>query len=124
MTLLGKWRDEPGMIDSYSFGSLVIDGKRYTSDVIIYPHRVDSHWWRLQGHLLQLEDLREVLDFDPEVLIVGTGHSGLMKIAPETERFFRESPIELVVKLTEEACQTYNHLHRSKKTVVALHLTC
>ena len=112
------------MIDSYSFGNIVIEGKRYTSDVIIYPHQVDSNWWRLQGHLLQLEDLREIIDFSPELLIVGTGHSGLMKIAPETERFFRESPIELVVQPTAEACQTYNRLHGQKKIVAALHLTC
>ena len=112
------------MIDSYSFGNIVINGEKYTSDVIIYPHQVDSHWWRLQGHLLQLEDLREVIDFSPELLIVGTGNSGLMKIAPETAKFFQESPIELVVQLTAEACQTYNRLHRSKKAAAALHLTC
>ena len=112
------------VIDSYSFGNIVINGKRYTSDVIIYSHRVESHWWRLQGHLLQLEDLKEVIDFSPELLIVGTGDSGLMKIAPETEKFFRESSIELVVQRTTEACETYNRLHGDKKTVAALHLTC
>lgn len=112
------------VIDSYSFGNIVINGKRYTSDVIIYPHRVESHWWRLQGHLLQLEDLQAVIDFSPELLIVGTGDSGLMKIAPETEKFFRESPIELVVQRTTEACETYNRFHGDKKTVAALHLTC
>ena len=112
------------VIDSYSFGNIVINGKRYTSDVIIYPHRVEGRWWRLQGHLLQLEDLQEVIDFSPELLIVGTGHSGLMKIAPETESFFRESSIELVVQRTTEACETYNRLHGDKKTVAALHLTC
>ena len=112
------------MIDSYSFGNIVINGKRYTSDVIIYPQRVESRWWRLQGHLLQLEDLKEVIDFSPELLIIGTGDSGLMKIAPETESFFRESPIELVVQRTSAACETYNRLHGDKKTVAALHLTC
>jgi len=29
-------------IDSYSFGRIVIDGQVYTSDVIIYPDRVDA----------------------------------------------------------------------------------
>lgn len=27
------------MIDSYEFGAIVINGKRYSSDVIIYPGR-------------------------------------------------------------------------------------
>jgi len=29
-------------IESYGFGEIVIDGRRYSSDVIVYPERVDS----------------------------------------------------------------------------------
>ena len=43
-------------IDSYSFGRIVINGKTYTSDVIIFPDKVDASWWRKEGHLLQLAD--------------------------------------------------------------------
>lgn len=34
------------MINSYDFGRIVVDGKAYTSDVIIFPDRVNSYWWR------------------------------------------------------------------------------
>ncbi len=53
-------------IDSYSFGRIVINGKTYTSDVIIYPGRVDASWWRKEGHLLQLEDVAEALQAKPD----------------------------------------------------------
>ena len=47
------------MIDSYSFGEIVINGKRYTSDVIIFSDSVDDNWWRKSGHLLHKDDLKE-----------------------------------------------------------------
>ena len=58
-------------IDSYRFGEIVIDGRRHSKDVIIYPDRVRGHWWRKEGHFLALEDLAEVLQAPPEVLVVG-----------------------------------------------------
>ena len=39
-------------IDRYAFGNIVIDGKAYTKDVIIFPDRVYSPWWRKDGHFL------------------------------------------------------------------------
>jgi hypothetical protein len=50
---MGTWM----MITSYDFGHIIIDGKRYTSDLIVFPDRVKVGWWRKEGHRLQLEDL-------------------------------------------------------------------
>lgn len=112
------------MIDSYSFGRIVIDGKTYTSDVILYPEKVYSNWWRRCGHLLQKEDLEDVIKYKPEVLIVGTGANGLMKIHEETKRFVESMGIRLIALETSEACETYNELRYKKKVVAAFHLTC
>jgi len=112
------------VIDAYSFGRIRIDGRDYTSDVIIYPGRVDASWWRRQGHLLQLADLADVLREPPEVLVVGTGASGVMKVTPEVEEIAAELGIRLLVRRSPEACQEYNRLHRESRTVACLHLTC
>ena len=32
------------MINSYDFGRIVIDGNAFTTDVIIFPDRVDAEW--------------------------------------------------------------------------------
>ena len=31
-------------IDDYRFGRIVIDGRAYTSDLILLPHRVVENW--------------------------------------------------------------------------------
>jgi hypothetical protein len=112
------------MIDSYSFGSIVINGKHYSSDVIIYKDRVNSSWWRREGHRLHVEDLEEIINQKPEVLIIGTGASGLMRVPAETADYIKSRGIELIIKSTEEACKLYNKLHETKNTIAALHLTC
>ncbi|HIE53378.1 MAG TPA: hypothetical protein EYP85_16620 [Armatimonadetes bacterium] len=112
------------MIESYSFGSIAIDGRRYTADVIVYPDRVDASWWRKEGHRLDPADLQEALAAQPEVLVVGTGCYGCMKVPPETAEFVRQQGVELIAARTSEAVQKYNALASSKRVVAALHLTC
>jgi hypothetical protein len=103
---------------------MVIDGKTYTSDIILYPDKVDDNWWRKSGHLLQKEDLRDVIKYNPEILIVGTGAYGLMKILDETKQFLKVEGIELIFEKTKESCKIYNELKDKKKIVAAFHITC
>ena len=74
------------VIDSYHFGEIVIEGRKYSSDVVIFPDRVRHNWRRKTGHELCLEDIAEVITESPEVLIVGTGASGLVRVLPEVEQ--------------------------------------
>jgi hypothetical protein len=112
------------MIDSYDFGRIVINGRRYTTDLIVFPDHVKDGWWRKEGHSLHIKDLDEAVQEEPEVLIVGTGYSGLMKIPAETREYIESKGIELIAQRTAEACKTFNSLVKSKKVVAALHLTC
>jgi hypothetical protein len=112
------------MIESYDFGRIVIDGRKFGSDVVIFPDRIDGNWWRKEGHTLSVDDVKEILEAKPEVLVVGTGYSGLMKIHPQTEQCLRSSGIELIAARTEKACKIYNELHNSRRVVAAFHLTC
>ena len=113
------------MIDSYSFGRIVIDERRYTADVIVFPDRVLDNWWRKEGHRLHVEDLKEAFEAKPDVLIVGTGYYGLVKVPPETKKHIETQGIRLVIQPTTEACKTYNRLEKPGMTIVAaLHLAC
>jgi len=112
------------MIDSYDFGRIVINGKRYNSDLIVFPDKVRDGWWRKEGHRLHVEDLKDVLEAKPEVLVVGTGYSGLMRVPHETRKYVESEGIELIAQNTAEACETLNRLVKSRKVVAALHLTC
>jgi hypothetical protein len=111
-------------IDSYSFGRIVIDGKTYTSDVIIYPGRIDASWWRKEGHLLQLTDLGEALRAKPDVLIIGTGYAGVMRVPRETVDRIAGQGIEVKVERTSKAVGLYNELRGARTVIAALHITC
>jgi hypothetical protein len=112
------------MIESYSFGRIVIDGRTYTSDVIVYPERVEDNWIRKAGHRLDPDDLKELLEEGPRTVIVGTGSSGLVDVPLETLRFLESKGFEVLVQRTDEACETYNRLSPKGPVVAALHLTC
>lgn len=111
-------------IDSYRFGQVEIEGQTYLSDLIIYPDRIDAHWWRKEGHSLHLEDLSAVAEARPDLLLVGTGRFGMMRIPQETKDFLASLGIALLAEDTEKACETFNRLRDEKKVVFALHLTC
>lgn len=111
-------------IDSYSFGRIVVEGATYTSDLIIYPERVEANWCRREGHLLQLEDLQGIIEYKPQTIVVGTGAYALMRVATQTRDDIGALRIELVCKPTEEACRIYNEISSSDRVVACLHLTC
>jgi len=111
-------------IDSYSFGRIVINGKTYTSDVIIYPDRVDAAWWRKEGHLLQHADVADALQAKPDVFVIGTGAAGVMRVPRETVDRIAGQGIEVKVERTAKAVEVYNDLQGTKIVIAALHITC
>lgn len=112
-------------IDHYSFGKIIINGKTYTSDVIIYPERVNPSWWRKEGHLLQIPDLEEVMASKVSVLIIGNGFYGTMRVPEEVLNHLKSKGIEAHVADTRGAVKLYNEMtSRGQVIVAALHLTC
>jgi len=111
-------------VEHYSFGKITINGKTYTSDVIIYPGRVDSSWWRKEGHSLYIVDLTDIINAKPGVLIIGTGHSGTMVVPKETLIYLESKGIEVYVERTGKAVELFNKLQKDKTVIAALHLTC
>jgi hypothetical protein len=111
-------------IDSYQFGQIVVNGQRYSSDVVIFPDRVKDNWYRWTGHQLHLDDLSEAIAENPEVLIIGTGAAGMLRVMPEITESLEAKGITLIAQPTDEACQIYNQLCLSRRVVAAFHLTC
>ncbi len=112
------------MIESHGFGYIVIDGQRYTSDVIIYPDHVESHWVRRSGHTLIQEDLPGVLEVGAQTLVVGIGNAGLMRVPSETMEYLQSAGLRVIVQRTGQACETYNRLAELGPVIAALHLAC
>jgi hypothetical protein len=112
-------------IDSYSFGTIKVDGTEYKGDLIIFPDKIKTDWWRKKGHSLAVDDLADVLDFKPDVLVVGKGACGMMKVPADTEKFIHDQAIVLIAEKTSRACEIFNEkIQKGTKVAGAFHLTC
>jgi len=113
-------------IDDYTFGRIEIDGVCYSKDVILLRGEIRSPWWRSAGgHHFEPVDLGEVLAAAPEVVVLGTGFFGRVKVSRETLAAFADAGSEVVVETTAQAVKDFNRLVADGRDVAAaLHLTC
>ncbi len=112
------------MIENYRFGEIIIQGKRFTSDVKINSKKeVISPWWRKAGHIVDIEDIEDLLKDEPEVLILGQGDPGMMRSSSGLKSYLAKKNIELIELPTRKAIQEFNKL-KHKRVVAGFHLTC
>ena len=126
------------MIEEYQFGEIVINGKKYTRDVEVRAKKKDSSqkyefevfdWWRKEGHIVDIEDIKQCLEINPQIIVIGTGAYGVAKITKDLREFLAEKEIKLISDRTEEAVKTFNILlEREEGEIDAIvgffHLTC
>jgi len=113
------------MIEAYSFGSLTFAGKRYDKDLKILGGEIRAGWWREEGHRVDVGDIRDILEAKPDVLVVGTGAYGVMKVSGRLKKALEEKNIQLIAQPSGEAARTFNKLVEDGKDVAgAFHLTC
>ncbi len=110
-------------IEHYDFGTIIIDGKCYTNDLKILRGRIIPNWWRREGHVLNVEDVEDILEARPRVLVVGTGFSGLMSVAHNLREELEHRGIKLIAMPTRNACEEFNSL-AGEDVAFAAHLTC
>ena len=113
------------MMDSYRFGCMVVDGTAYHHDLLVLPTGAPPEWWRLEGHMLQREDLAPLLQQPSLTLVVGTGMFGMMKVSPSVLDLLAVSGFTPIIERTGIAWKRFNdHLARGEKVAGAFHLTC
>jgi len=120
------------MIDEYKFGSIIIDGKTYNHDVEVLWTGEVLKWQRSESHLIDVEDLKRALEQCPDTVVIGTGESGIAKVAKDAKDFVIEKGIKLIVDKTEEAVKTFNVINeglgeekdKQNKVIGLFHLTC
>ncbi len=114
------------MISSYTFGNIIIDGRSYTSDLMIFPDgRILENWRRQSGHALAVGDLAPLLKEQPGLIIVGTGAQGRMIPARDLTPCLAEKDIEIHILDTDRAAALYNkRLTRGQSPAACFHLTC
>lgn len=113
-------------IEHYEFGKVKINGEVYTSDIKIICGKVVPDWWRIEGHKLYLDDIKDIISAKPTKIIVGCGASSVMEVTEEVKQYCQQHNIELLVFDTYTAVKYYNNLPTNELQNVALclHLTC
>jgi len=114
------------MITSYTFGKMVIDGRTYTSDLIIFSDgHIRENWHRQSSHILTLADLDRLTAVRPGLIIAGTGAQGRMVQAPDLAAALVEMNIEIQAMDTAKAVTLYNRLlTKGEAPGACFHLTC
>ena len=114
------------MIEHYATGSyMTVDGHNYRRDLKIIRGQVTGNWWRKQGHRLDTEDIADILSAKPEMLVIGTGYAGNMRIPDSVRAAIENQNISVVAAETAKAVSIFNRLNGEGKNVAgAFHLTC
>jgi hypothetical protein len=64
------------------------------------------------------------LNARPEILIIGTGYSGVMMVPKKTMEYITSQGVDFKVEKTGKVIDLYNSLQGRKNVIAALHLTC
>ncbi|HEX6299447.1 MAG TPA: hypothetical protein VF148_03160 [Acidimicrobiia bacterium] len=115
-------------IEYPSFGTLVIDGRRYDHDVVIEDGKVmerdkspSKPLKARYGHTpLSVE---EAIPWSGPRLIVGTGYSGSLPVLPEIEHEAKRRNVELLMATTAEAVGLLSNSDEPTVNAI-LHVTC
>lgn len=104
---------------------MVISGTTYSTDLKIINGQVIPEWWRKSGHVVNLDDVEDILAVRPSSLIIGKGTGGLLKVNQEVKLKLKSLGIELIEELTASAVEIFNQMFAEGKNVAAgFHLTC
>ena len=116
-------------IDATEFGAITIDGKTYEHDVIIrLSCEVEKRRKRLSkaqygtSHVISKAEAKFVFEKGCDLLIVGTGQDGNVRLSPEASAYFDKKQCRVVLERTPEAILTFNR--SPDKKVALMHVTC
>ncbi len=116
-------------IEHTEFGSITIDGKTYEHDVIIrLSGKVDKRQKKLSkelygtSHIISKAEAKSVFEDGCDLLIVGAGQFGNVRLSPEASAYFEKKGCAVKIEPPPEAIQSFN-ASRDKKAAL-MHVTC
>ena len=116
-------------IDATEFGSITVDGKTYEHDVIIrLSGKVEKRRKRLSkekygtSHIISKAEAKFVFEDGCDLLIVGAGQDGNVRLSPEASKYFDRKRCRVLTQPTPEAIRAFNESHGRK--IALMHVTC
>ena len=116
-------------INSFNFGFIVVDGRQHVPDALILPDSTvrerQPGRGRLGSHSITGSEIENLYKTQPDVIVVGTGMSGLARLSEEAEAFLAQAGVNPVLLPSSQAVEKFNQLVGEGKRVAALiHITC
>lgn len=117
-------------INSTKFGEIIIDGKKYGQVLIIGKTVFERDEEKLQGlfdttHQIGDWEIEKLIGNSPEVVVIGTGQSGVLKVEKEFLEQMEKVNVEVMLALTPEAIKIYNQrIEKGKRVNALIHTTC
>ena len=119
----------PPRIEKFKFGSIIIDGKIYTSDVIIRPNgEIKKRKKKLSkaiygtSHTISLDEAKHVFKKSAKTLVIGGGQFGRVKLSAEAADYFAQKGCEVTLLSTPKAIQVWNDTQ--EEAIGLFHITC
>ncbi|MCD6579086.1 hypothetical protein J7L48_06390 [bacterium] len=105
-------------INSFDFGSIRIDGKKYDKDVILFRNSVET---KESTHIIKRSDIEKIIIEDSSLIIIGTGTIGRVRITEDAKKLIMDEKKELIMEKTPIAIEKFNE---NKNAVGIFHITC
>jgi hypothetical protein len=116
-------------IDRFNFGFIVVDEKQYAHDVVIYSDGTvkerNSGKGRLGSHSIARSEIEALVRGQPDVILVGTGVSGMARLAKDAEFYLMEPDLNLMLLPSPQIIRKFNqHTEDGEKVAALIHVTC
>lgn len=117
-------------IDKVSWGKVKIDGQDHHQVLLVGNEVMERENDKLRDlfgttHRMGDWEKKRLFSGKPEIVLVATGWSGLVKIDDDFKRELEKKEIELQTVLTPKVVKRYNQLIQEGRRVNALiHTTC
>ncbi|MFN4133486.1 MAG: Mth938-like domain-containing protein [Candidatus Hadarchaeales archaeon] len=111
------------IINGTSFGSITVNGRSYTHDVWLLASGELRR--RDRNHEFILDEFLMLLEGGPEVVVVGTGQTGCVRIEEDVKEEAGRRGVELLWDKTPKALGLYNEaVKKGRRVAGAFHVTC
>ena len=116
-------------INSTRFGSITVEGQKFERDIVIQlSGEVRKRKSKLSkaiygtSHIISLDEAKDLYQKGADLLIIGTGQAGMVKLSQEAADYFESEECQVQMSPTPEAMLIWNEAQG--KTIALFHLTC
>jgi len=105
-------------IDDVSFGEVIVDGKTYYSDVIVYWNGAVE--MMPKKHTFGKEDFDALAYHGPDTIIIGCAERGDVAVEDGAKMAAEKAHMDLFIERTPQATRLFNSLVSAKRKVIAV----